>query len=322
QVLIEARLLETSMTPSTRKGIDWSGTLEAQRFSWGNNRQAGPVPDESERFPLATDWPKLITDMTGSGLSPTTAFLNADGLSAVFSFLNKYAEAKVISSPRTVTLDNEPARIEVTRASPIINITPGTVQVAGGSSISYTNLGVILNVTPRISANNLVNLKVTPEVSRVFDTVRRQVSVGQGQGTYEADQYDIRKIETRVMIPSGNTLVLGGLVQDDVRNGNTKVPLLGDIPVLGSLFRADTKSRQKSNLMVFITPTIVEDSDFQPTATDFLKHAVPGDSVEPDWSAWDSGKPHKQIKKEQAEKAGNFTDYQAQPAATHVSAAN
>jgi general secretion pathway protein D len=188
-----------------------------------------------------------------------------------------------------VTLDNESARIEVTRASPIINVTPGTVQVSGGSQITYTNLGIILSVTPRISANNYVNLKVIPEVSRIFDTVTRSVGA---IGVFQADEYDIRKMETRVMIPSGNTLVLGGLVQDDVRTGNTKVPILGDIPLLGGLFRSDTKSRQKSNLIIFITPTIVEDSDFQPTKSDFLKIPAPAsDNVDSDWSAWDSGKP-------------------------------
>jgi len=94
------------------------------------------------------------------------------------------------------------------------------------------------------------------------------------------------------MIPSGNTLVLGGLVQDDVRNSNTKVPVLGDLPLVGSAFRSDTKSRQKSNLIIFITPTIVEDTDFQPTKSDFLKIPAPSsDTLDTDWSAWDSGKP-------------------------------
>jgi type II secretory pathway component GspD/PulD (secretin) len=285
QVLIEARLLETSMNPSTSKGVDWTGTFQDQHVSFGNNRQFGPVNSASEAPPLSTAWPKMIFGTMGS---PATAFLNADGVSAALSFLNKYAEAKVISAPRTVTLDNEPAKIEVTRASPIINVTAGTANTTGGSQIQYTNLGVILNVTPRISANDYVNLKVTPEVSRVFDTVTRQIA----GSTFEADEYDIRKIETRVMIPSGHTLVLGGLVQDDVRNGSTKVPVLGDIPIFGYLFRSDTKSRQKSNLLVFLTPTIVQDEDFQPTQTDFLKNKVPlKDSVEGDWSAWDSGKP-------------------------------
>jgi type II secretory pathway component GspD/PulD (secretin) len=306
QVLIEARLLETSMNPSTSKGVDWSGTLANQRISFGNNALRGTPPtpgfyDPNGNFVPPTPGtiggilsdPKMLMSLSaGSVFNPAMAFLNADGVSAVISFLNKYAEAKVISTPRTVTLDNETARIEVTRASPIITVTPGTVQVAGGSSIQYTNLGVILNVTPRISANDYINLKVLPEVSRVFDTVRKQVSVGSGSGTYEADEYDIRRIETRVMIPSGNTLVLGGLVQDDIRTGNTKVPVLGDIPGLGYFFRSDTKSRSKSNLIVFLTPTIVQDEDYQPTRSDFLKSPVPQhDELEGEWSAWDSGKP-------------------------------
>ena len=314
QVLIEARLLETSMNPSTAKGVDWSGTLAAQNVSFGNGIMTGNSTTTIPGGTTTTTLPSgrtvtttsdssvttVLNSIVGAGIgaatshgaTPATFFLNADGVKAVISFLNKYADAKVISTPRTVTLDNETADIAVTRASPIINITPGTVQVAGGSSITYTNLGVILRVTPRISANSYVNLKVIPEVSRIFDTVTKQVSVGTGTGTYQADEYDIRKIETRVMVPSGNTLVLGGLVQDDVRSGNTKVPVLGDLPVLGYLFRYDTKSRQKSNLLVFVTPTIVEDTDFQPTKTDFLKTPVPAsDSVEGPWSSWDSGKP-------------------------------
>jgi len=288
QVLIEAKLLETSVSPSTTKGIDWSGTLQEQHVTFGNVQPFSSLIN--------------MSPSSGSFFSPSTFFLDADGVAATLSFLNKYAEAKVLSAPRTVTLDNETAKIEVTRASPIITITPGTVQVAGGSSIQYTNLGVILNVTPRISADNYVNLKVIPEVSRVFDTVKRLVSVGDSSGVYEADEYDIRKLETRVMIPSGNTLVLGGMVQDDIRNGNTKVPVLGDIPGIGLLFRNDTKSRQKSNLLVFLTPTIVQDEDYQPTTTEFLRTPVPmKDSIEPDWGAWNSGKPRDWSKPENAE---------------------
>ncbi|HEY2081410.1 MAG TPA: type II and III secretion system protein [Verrucomicrobiae bacterium] len=178
------------------------------------------------------------------------------------------------------------ASLAVTRATPIINVTAGTANTTGGSQITYTNLGIILHVTPRISANNYVNLSVQPEVSRVFDTVTKVVA---GE-TFQADEYDIRRMETKVMVPSGNTLVLGGLVQDDTRNANTKVPVLGDIPGLGRAFRSDSKSRQKNNLLVFITPTIVQDSDFQPTKTDFLKTPITSTETK-DWSAWDSGKP-------------------------------
>jgi type II secretory pathway component GspD/PulD (secretin) len=298
QVLIEARLVETSMNPKTSKGIDWSGTLEKQNLHFGNNLQANS-PNESVNNTLSKSFPKMLFD-TSKGFNPATAFLDADGVNAVLSFLNTEAEAKVLSAPRTVTLDNEEASIEVTRASPIINVTASTVQTTGGSQTTYTNLGVKLHVTPRISADNFVNLRVVPEVSRVFDTISRNV----GGAIFQADEYDIRKMETRVMIPSGNTLVMGGMVQDDVRRGNTKVPVLGDIPLLGSAFRSESKSRQKANLLIFITPTIVQDADYQPTQTEFLKTPVPTkDNVDADWSAWDRGQP-KDWKKKKSPAAG------------------
>jgi len=101
-----------------------------------------------------------------------------------------------------------------------------------------------------------------------------------------------RQIETHVMIPSGNTLVMGGLIQDEINKDNTKVPFFGDIPVLGYLFRVDSKNRSKGNLIVFITPTIIQDTDYQPTKSTYLKTPVPTkDELEEDWSAWDSGKP-------------------------------
>jgi type II secretory pathway component GspD/PulD (secretin) len=287
QVLIEAKILETSANPTTIKGIDWSGTLQGQRVVFGNNLQQNS-PSESMNDTLSRSFPKLLFD-TAKGFNPATAFLDADGVSAVFSFLNQSSEAKVLSEPRTVTLDNETAVLSVTRARPIINVTAGTANTTGGSQITYTNLGVILNVTPRISANNYVNLRVAPEVSRFFDTARKAV----GGSIYEADIYDIRRIETRVMIPSGNTLVLGGLVSDDIRSGNVKVPILGDIPLLGRAFRSESKGRDKQNLLIFITPTIVKDTDFQaaPDAGSFLK-TPPVQASDPEWSAWDSGKPY------------------------------
>jgi type II secretory pathway component GspD/PulD (secretin) len=226
---------------------------------------------------------------TVKGLNPYTFFMNADGLKATLSFLNTYAETKVISSPRTVTLDNETSSIEVGTLYPIVNTTAGTANTTGGSSISYSNLTVLLKVTPRISANNYVRLQVTPRVIRLGDPVASVV----GGVRNLVDSFNTREILTSVLIPSGNTLVMGGLIEDRVDKGNIKVPLLGDLPILGLLFRSDTKDRTKSNLIVFLTPTIVEEEDFQPTKSTFLQTKVPvKDRVEDgDWSAWDSGKP-------------------------------
>lgn len=286
QVLIEAKLVETSFNPSTFKGLDWTGTLQSQHLAFGNNLQQNNASQSlNNTLVTSAGFPKLLFD-TASGFNPATAFLDADGVNAVFSFINENSEARVLSAPRTVTLDNQMAHIAVTRATPIINITAGTANTTGGSQITYTNLGVIMDVTPRISANNYVDLKVIPEVSRIFDTVTKII---QGE-EFQADEYDIRTLKTEVMIPSGNTLVLGGLMQDDQTEAGNKVPLLGDIPGIGAAFRSNSKTRQKNNLLVFITPTIVEDSDFHPTHSDFLQSPV--DVTEgPEWNAWDSAKP-------------------------------
>jgi type II secretory pathway component GspD/PulD (secretin) len=310
QVLIEARLLETVINPTTSKGVDWSGTLKGQNVTFGNGITTGTTTTTTPGTPTTTPLPGgapgtttpaydsktiLSSLLGGGGLSadttrgvyPNTFFLNADGVKAVLSFLNTYAETKIISSPRTVTLDNETSLIEVGTQYPIVNTTAGTANTTGGSSITYSNLTVRLSVTPRISANNCVRLMVTPTVVRLGDQVTSIV----GGVANSVPSFETREIHTSVMIPSGNTLVMGGLIQDNVHLQDTKVPLLGDIPGLGFLFRSDSKTRTKSNLIIFLTPTIVEDEDFQPTKSNFLKTRVPvKDTVEDDWSAWDSGK--------------------------------
>lgn len=285
QVLIEARLMETSFNPTTIKGVDWSGTLEAQKLAFGNNLRTHDSTESVNNTLVDSSLPKMLLD-TAKGFNPATAFLDADGLSAVLSFLNKDSDSRVLATPRAVTLDNEPANLSVTRAFPIFKNTAGTQGSPGGSEVTYTNLGTTLQVTPRISANNYVNLKVVPEVSSIFTTIRKTVA----STINEADVYDIRKIETRVMIPSGNTLVLGGLMRDSVARGHTKVPLLGDLPGIGLAFRKDSKSQDKANLLIFITPTIVSDTDFQPTPSDFLKTPI-SEVEDMQWNAWDSAQP-------------------------------
>ncbi len=317
EVLIEAKLVELSKNPTTQKGIDWSGTLQAQHFSFGNNVLGGqrvipssstftqtavqaqpggigsPVVTNGFFTSLSTTFnpnnllqtPGLLAD-TSHGFNPATAFLDADGVSAVLSFLNTDSDAKILSTPRAVTLDNQEALLEVTVAQPIFLTTAGTQGSPGGSQVTYTNLGTTLRVTPRISANDTINLKVIPEVSDLGGTVTKTVS---GQ-VNQADFFDVRRIETRVLIPSGNTLVMGGLVSDASTKGNTKVPFLGDIPLLGWAFRSENKTQNKKNLLIFITPTIVQNEDFQPTQTDFLKTKLT-DGGEVKFGAWDKGTP-------------------------------
>lgn len=302
QVLIETKLVEISSNPSTSKGIDWSGTLAAQHFSFGNESVfiTQPTPPTttvgSGGATVTTPGsPGLVSGVlatpavvasTANGFG--TGFLNADGVSAVLSFLNQSSDAQVVSTPRVVTLDNETATISVTRGFPVINVTAGTANSTGGSTISYTNVGTVLQVTPRISANDFIFLKVVPDVSSFFGTVTKTID----GAVFQADEFDTRHIDTQVLIPNANTLVMGGLVKDNPNATYTKVPVLGDIPVLGYAFRSENKTLDKDNLLIFITPTIVKDSDYTPTTTDFLKsqpHTMKSPMNPNTW--WDSSKP-------------------------------
>ena len=293
QVLIETKLIEISSTPSSKRGVDWTSTLSAQNVTFGNGSLSGQTTINSPGTPSVpvlggiTTTPASsqntvlnllqgnggISASTVSGLIPTTGFLNADGVRAVISFLNASYDAQVVSTPRVVTLDNQTARIEVTRTFPILNITGGTQNSSGSSSVTYSNIGTILEVTPRISANDFIWLKVIPEVSSFFGNVNVTIAGGSGNPStsFPVPEFDRRRIESQVMIPNGNTLVMGGLVQDSPNASYSKVPFLGDIPGLGWAFHSETKNMSKDNLIIFLTPTIVRDTDFQPTPTTFLQ---------------------------------------------------
>lgn len=322
QVLIETKLVEVSSQPTAKRGVDWSGTLNEQHVTFGNGNISGngtittPGPTTTTTTPgggftTTTTAPysqgSVINQILGgggwsastmSGLIPATAFLNADGLAATLSFLNASYDAQVFSTPRVVTLDNETAHIEVVRTFPIIELSGSSANSAGAAAVTYSNVGTILDVTPRIAANDNIWLNVIPEVSSHFaDETVVVPSAGGAPGSFSVPIFDRRRVQTKVMIPNGNTLVMGGLVQDSPNASYTKVPFLGDIPGLGWAFHSEQKSMSKDNLIIFLTPNIVKDDDFQPSTTTFLQSKPntmrspmnphkPWDGAEPetDWS--------------------------------------
>jgi general secretion pathway protein D len=234
---------------------------------------------------------------TLSGFTPAIGFLNADGVHAVLSFLNATTDAQIVSTPRIVTLDNETATIEVTAGYPVISLSGGTQNSSGSSSVTYSNVGTILEVTPRISANDFIWLKVIPVVSSHTgdEIITVQGGGGNSSTTYSIPEFETRKIDSQVMIPNGNTLVMGGLVQDSPTASYSKVPLLGDIPGLGWAFKSENKTMTKDNLIIFITPTIIKNTDFQQASSasaDFLqsKPAVMKNRMNPN-SIWDGAEP-------------------------------
>ena len=321
QVLIETRLVEIDDNPTTRKGIDWRGTLQGQNVSFGNGNISGASVVTTPGTASTATTPgggygagggggsstkSVYTTSVGngglalstkSGLMPNIGFLNADGLNAVISFINSSSDAQIVSTPRLVTLDNEAANIEVTRSVPIFQVSAGSANNSGGSSVTYSNVGTKLMVTPRISANDNIWLKVTPEVSNQGADQVQSVggaSTPSGVQVLSAPTFDTRTITTQVIIPNASTLVMGGLVLDNPISETTKVPVLGDIPFLGHAFRSENKSTDKKNLVIFITPTILKDTDFQMHTNNFL--ATQPDVKRPELmnpeSAWNNTQPY------------------------------
>ena len=330
EILIEAILTETTRSPSTIKGIDWTKTLEAQNFSFGNGTTTGSASSSTTTTtpgdtttsttpgsrPLSsTAGSKTVTSMgqslttalgagglsvnTAKGLHPATAFLNADGVHAVLSFLNSDADTESISLPRSVAMDGVKTELAVVRNIPIFeqeqsaNSTGGnlaTVKPNYDKEVKGTILnevGVKLAVTPRIVGLTNVHLFLKPEISAQEAVAAHAKLNGQDN---EAPIFNRRLITTEATVPSGFTLVLGGLNNDITSKSFSKVPILGDLPGIGLAFRHDSKQRTKQNLLIFVTPTIVGDTDFQKNKTDFLKNKfVP--KVETEESLWDTGRP-------------------------------
>lgn len=318
QVLIEARFIDTLLNPESFKGINWTDTLKNNRVTFGNGNsvnQDGSVqayqnplginPTDQRGILEANRIINGLTLNTAGGFHPSTAFLNSQGVSVLLSFLNQDADTRTLSTPRAVTLDNQETRLQVTRAIPIFDASEGIGQ--GGTTVSsskpnYTNVGTILVVTPRISGTN-VQMRLQPEISDTELQLSTKTVAGK---VNQADIFTMQKIDTSVMIPSGNTLVMGGLSQDISNKGFTKVPFLGDIPVLGWAFRSESIQRKKRNIFIFVTPTIIEDEDYQPYRTDFLNTRMPEHPELPDdpiksakpkkWDYSDGSKPRKATK--------------------------
>jgi type IV pilus assembly protein PilQ len=185
-----------------------------------------------------------------------TADLSADSVKLVLSALFEDTDTKLISNPRISTVNNKQAVIRAVKEWPIpkwtYNSQTGGWEVQG---FDYKDIGITLKVTPHINQDNFITLDVDPEVSN-------QVGVttfgGGAGGTAEIPIVDSRNATTRVVVKSGETLVIGGLIRTDETVIKSGVPLLKDIPVLGYLFKHSSKELIKSDLMVFITPTIVE----------------------------------------------------------------
>ncbi|MBA2432902.1 MAG: type II and III secretion system protein, partial [Chthoniobacterales bacterium] len=183
------------------------------------------------------------------------AILSVPQMSITLNALNEDSDAEFLANPRIVTADNQQAKIEITTAQPVpqlnFNEQTATAVFGGFQDKKYGNT---LIVRPSVNKDNFVTLAVKPEIS---NKVRDENFTFAG-ATVSSPVIDTRTLDSNVLIKSGDTLAIGGLLQDEIIKSRTKVPVMGDIPVLGYLFQSRTNARVKRNLLVFVTPTILD----------------------------------------------------------------
>ena len=257
QVYVESLIAEVSADKAAEFGVQWmSGT--------GTSNGNGTVGLLGTNFGVggsnlltlgAAAAQGAVTASTGFNIAIGQQNNGALALGALARFLQSSGDGNVLSTPNLLTLDNEEAKIVIGQNVPFLtgqytanNSTNGAVNPF--QTIERKDVGLTLRVKPQISENGTVKLQIFQEVSSI-DTKSSSTS---GLITNK------RSIESSVLVDDGSIVVLGGLLQDDTTASQEKVPGLGDLPLFGNLFKAETRSRKKTNLMVFLRPVVVRDS--------------------------------------------------------------
>jgi len=252
QVLVESLIVEVSSDKSAEFGIQWQGVLGS--VGLGTNFGTG----SSNLATLATNIAAGSTSTTlstGLNLGVATKIGGTYVLGALARLMDQTGTGNVLSTPNLLTLDNEEAKIIIGQNVPFVT---GTYTTNNGSSTSSPfqtverkDVGLTLRVRPQINENGTVKMAIYQEVSSVDASTKSNTN---GPTTNK------RSIESNVLVDDGSIVVLGGLLQDDYSGSVEKVPGLGDLPLLGNLFRSETRSRKKTNLMVFLRPIVVRDA--------------------------------------------------------------
>jgi type IV pilus assembly protein PilQ len=263
QVMIEARLVEVTANPRQAYGINWAGVVGSSTspkvLSYGakgatTGTGAGTSIPTTD-LALGNSANNNLLGNLSHLASSQFAILTVPQMSLAMQALNEDADAEFLANPRVVTADNQQAKIEINRNQPVpqLNFNEQTATAVFGG-FQDKKFGNTLLVRPSVNKDNFVTLSVKPEIS---NKVGDATFVFAG-ATVTSPIIDTRALESNVLIKSGDTLAIGGLLQDEVTKGRTKVPLMGDVPLLGYLFQNRINARTKRNLLVFVTPTIID----------------------------------------------------------------
>lgn len=246
QVLISAKIIETDLDMSEKIGIKWNMTLS---LSGAKRPHIWPFTATSGNKYLPGTFPAT----TASNFTYGT--IDASSFTATLDLILSDTGTKILSMPEITTVDNNQATIDVVREDPIPNYTynseTGQWEISG---FEWKKYGVTLDVTPQINKAGYITLIVKPKVS---EKVSEKTFSSASGISATLPILDTQTTTTKVMVRSGDTMVIAGLVKDKTESVDTKVPFLGDLPLVGKLFKHKYKTVKDKNLMIFITPTIV-----------------------------------------------------------------
>lgn len=262
QVLIEATIAEVTLTGKLQYGLQWFFTNDVGSSHTGTGSLGINANDLT------------VNDVLSGRAAGAFSYAVTDSAGLVRALLNTLAsdsKVKVLSSPHVMVVDNQQAVIRVGTQQPIPSGTTTTNNVTTSGGVEYKDTGVLLEVLPRVNSGGMVNMEIKQEVIDLGPLVETTQSSSQSISSRSFLQ---RSVTSKVVVKSGQTLVLGGLIRDNRSEGQSGFPILYKIPVLGALFGNTAETLDRTELIVLITPRVVENSQEADQVTEEIKRKM------------------------------------------------
>ncbi len=265
QILVEARIYDITSTDRFDLGVEWQVGRNSPFFSTAGTPLLGTGGIASPATTNVSGATDPFTTGLFNGTTPKSTattglvrfgFLNSSiDIDAVLRAQQEKLNAKLLANPRVMVLDNQKAEFKIVRQIPYQQLNQGGGTSAAFGTTEFKEVGVTLEVIPHVTRDGMVRLKLKPK----FSVQTGSVNIGAGtvSGSYSQPIIDERTADTALLVKDGMTVVLGGLRKKEVSKQNNKIPLLGDLPLAGALFRFEAEETINSELVVFITPHIV-----------------------------------------------------------------
>ena len=253
EVFIDAKIVQISLGDHYQMGINWEQIMPNAGHTVVNLQSSFTIPG---------------TSITSGAGTATIGTLNRDNYNVVLQALDTFGKSRTLSSPRLSVVNNQEASILIGSNTPYTTSTGVTNSATTTTSetVSFVDTGVKLHVTPTIHDDGYITLKIKPEISDI--------------GSYFVDKsnngnvipiVDTSEVQTTVRVKDGVTIIIGGLMKDQVSNAKNKLPILGDLPFIGKAFSNEDRNMQKTEIVIFLTPHIIN-GDVHTDTDEYIKN--------------------------------------------------